>query len=121
MTQSELGKVGELLAEKDYVKDGYITIEKNYRTRAGEIDLIVTHGSSLIFSEVKARKNDRMGAPREAVGYKKQARIIKAAQEFLANNPAYNEFVIRFDVVEILCKSKDNYELTRIQNAFEAQ
>lgn len=118
MTQGELGNLGEFLAEQDYIKDGYVVLAKNYTTRAGEIDLILTFGSSLIFSEVKTRKSISFNAPREAVDKRKQNKIITATQEFLMNYPEWDEKIIRFDVVEVVCSSKEKHQLNRLENAF---
>lgn len=121
MTSGELGKKGEFLAEQNYLKDGYVTLEKNYKTRVGEIDLILTFASSVIFSEVKTRSTTLLDAPRAAVDKRKQGKIIRAAEEFLMNYPKWNDYIIRFDVVEVIYKNENDYTLNRLENAFQIE
>ena len=62
---------------------GYEILERNYRTRFGEIDLIGKEGNYFVFIEVKYRSNDQMGLPEEAVDYKKQRKIYHCANVYL--------------------------------------
>jgi putative endonuclease len=79
-----LGRDGELLAAS-YLKDlGYKIIEKNYRCRLGEVDLIVEREGTITFVEVKTRRSVEAVSPRELVTLPKQRRISKAAQHYLA-------------------------------------
>ncbi len=76
-------------------------MEKNYRTRRGEVDLILRHGSSLVFVEVKLRRGTGFGEPVEAVTVRKQERIRALAEHYLAvYEPEFEE--VRFDVVGVL-------------------
>ncbi len=71
-TKSRLGKLGEDIAEKFYRKRGYKVLDRNFRTKRGEIDLIVEKNNQVIFVEVKTRTGERYGEPREFVYPSKQ-------------------------------------------------
>lgn len=112
------GALGERLAEDFLAEQGYAIVARNFRTRFGEIDLIVREGKFHVFVEVKLRKSARFGAPREAVTRAKQCKLILAAEEWLA---AHEEAAhARFDVVEIILPENAPAEICHLQNAFEA-
>lgn len=104
------GDRGEDLALRYLEEKGYEPVERNYRTRHGEIDLIMhgagTHTShnALVFVEVKLRRGTGYGDPLEAVTPKKQAQVRLMAEQYLAENEdfATNLDEVRFDVVGIL-------------------
>ena len=93
------GAWGEALAAKYLVKKRYKLIATGYRSRFGEIDLIVCDRRYLIFVEVKLRKSDYFAQGREFVDFRKQERIRRTASMYLAENPT--QLQPRFDVVEI--------------------
>ena len=93
---------------------GYRIIEKNYRCRYGEIDLVARDGDYFVFVEVKYRKDAAAGDPLEAVDYRKQKKICMTAANFIMRRHLTLETPIRFDVVAIL---GDRYTL--IKNAFD--
>ncbi len=80
---------------------GLHVIEKNYRDRFGEIDLIARDGNTLVFIEVKYRKNASSGHPEEAVGISKQRTISKVAQHYMLYKKYPLSTSVRFDVVAI--------------------
>ena len=95
---------------------GYTILEKNYRIRTGEIDLIVRDRNNLVFCEVKYRTVKQVNAALEAVDQRKQIKIINTARYFLMRHPSLNKLMIRFDVIGI-----NRYgHIEHIQNAFEA-
>ena len=106
------GKQGEAQAE-EYLKDkGYEVIERNYRYKRAEIDLIVKQGNTLVFVEVKARSKNRYGYPEEAVNDKKRQNLLAAADQYIyEKNWLHN---IRFDIIAILNKT----ELRHFEDAF---
>ncbi|WP_233520519.1 YraN family protein [Flocculibacter collagenilyticus] len=109
------GDYYESLALNHLKKHGYRLIEANYNTRFGEIDLIVKNDDSLVFVEVRYRKNDHHGSAAESVTPSKQKKIIKTAQHFLTQ---FNltDTACRFDVIAF---SGDNSQpLQWHQNAF---
>lgn len=114
-----LGNFGERAAADYLVCAGCKIIARNYRTRRGEIDLIAWDGKTLVFFEVKTRKNAAYGTPASAVNARKQQKIIHTAQCFLQQN-AFEEVCCRFDVVEVFARGTCVDEIRWIKNAFEA-
>lgn len=104
------GKSGEKTAAKFLRKKGYNIAGTNYRCRFGEIDIIAEKDGVMVFVEVKARSSAKFGLGYEAVTADKQAKLIKTAQHYMAEN---GEAPARFDVISI-----DGSEITHIENAF---
>ncbi len=108
-------------AEKQAVaflkKNGYKIIEKNYRTKLGEIDIIAKERDTLVFVEVKARKTKDFGNPKSAVTPKKMKKISMVALEYI-KTIAYENKPARFDVVAI-CYADGREQIEIIKNAFE--
>jgi putative endonuclease len=99
-----LGAQGEALAAKQYEDNGYEILDRNWRRREGEIDLIVRQGKTVVFCEVKTRSSDRFGSGAESVLDAKQRRIRRLAARWLSElTPASgrNRVEVRFDVVSI--------------------
>ncbi len=95
---------------------GYTILEKNYRIRTGEIDLIVRDRDHLVFCEVKYRTDKLVDTALEAVDQRKQMKIINTARYYLMRHPSLENLLIRFDVIGI-----NRYgHIEHIQNAFEA-
>ncbi len=106
------GLIGEQLAE-DYLKrKGYKILQKNYRIKGGEIDIIALDSKILVFVEVKARNNDLFGQPVEAITSKKLKSIILAAQVYLQKNKISGDF--RIDAIEVFLQSGDINHLQNI-------
>lgn len=116
-TANILGKVGEDFSAKYLEAQGYKIIDRNYKIRTAEIDIIAEKDNTIIFVEVKTRSNIRHGFPVEAVNLKKQKRIIQAASVFLQDEK-YFDCACRFDVIEVYSVS-DELKLRHIENAFE--
>ncbi len=99
-----LGAEGETVAAEWYESNGYEVVERNWRRREGEIDLIVRRGRTVVFAEVKTRTTDRFGTGAEAVLVAKQRRIRQLARRWLSElTPASGRPLVnvRFDVVSI--------------------
>ena len=118
MENRNLGAWGEERAARYLRLRAYRILDRNYRTRLGEIDLIARRGGFLVFVEVKLRKNDRFGEAREFVNRAKQERILSAAQRWLQENPS--ELQPRFDVIEIYAPDgpEGRVKINHIENAF---
>lgn len=97
------GELGEDFAEKLLIKAGYKIVEKNFRSRFGEIDLIAKDGDTLVFIEVKTRWSDKFGRPEEAVDTRKLRRIKLAGEYFSLKHPTLSK-KLRIDVVAITLK-----------------
>ncbi len=111
------GQRWEELAARHLEAAGYVVRERNYRGRAGEIDIIATHGGVLCFVEVKGRRGTGFGPPADAVTVAKQRRIARAAQEYLRRRRLAPSTRCRFDVVAIL-DAGGRPELTIFSDAF---
>ena len=98
------------------MKQGYRIIERNYRTRSGEIDLIALHDGAVVFVEVKTRTSGAFGAPELAVNPRKQQRMVKAALAYIKYKKLH-QVPCRFDVVAITSAAEQ--EVEHILNAFE--
>lgn len=95
-----LGGKGERLAERNLKRQGYRLLRRNYRCPLGEVDLIARDGEVLVFVEVKARTSDRFGHAVEAVGSRKQRKLMMLANHYLktVKGPLPP---VRFDVVTV--------------------
>jgi len=105
-TRVQLGKSGEDCACRELGRRGYVILERRHRTRTGEIDIIAMDDGVLVFIEVKARRAAAYGAtaygtPAEAVTGRKQHRLLRLANAYLAAN-RLADVACRFDVVTVL-------------------
>ncbi|MGN1040495.1 MAG: YraN family protein [Candidatus Fimimonas sp.] len=114
MNKRQVGQTGEQMAAKYLQKQGYEILQRNYVAPHGEIDIIAKDGNYVVFVEVKRRKTQEFGLPREAVTLRKQQTIAQCAKLWLAKNKLYGT-PVRFDVVDIL-----NDEITLLKDAFRA-
>ncbi len=113
----DIGNKGEDLAVKFLRQKGYLIVEKNFKTKFGEIDIIAKDNNTIVFVEVKTRTNDYFGYPFEAVDERKRMKLKNLALIFMKK---YNkEFPIRFDIVSILFMSNGNKKIEHIKDAFE--
>jgi len=114
-----LGKWGERLVADDLRKRGWRILEVNYRCRHGEIDMIAENRQYISFVEVKLRRSDRFGQPREFVTREKQRKLRTAAELYLMENPT--QLQPRFDVAEVYAPQGMNTPrpvITYLENAF---
>lgn len=96
-----------------YSSGGYRVVDRNWRCREGELDLVASKGSTVVFCEVKARAGTAFGLRAEAVGRTKQARIRKLSARWLAENRQRLEprsWNVRFDVASVLAGKVDVIE-----------
>ena len=111
------GSGGEELALTHLQKRGYVILDRNYRCRYGEIDLVAKDGSTIVFVEVKSRRSTAFGSPEEAVGTVKQKKLSTAALCYLMEKHL-DDRSARFDVVTIL-SSGEKPEIRIIRDAFD--
>ncbi|HYI46756.1 MAG TPA: YraN family protein [Actinomycetota bacterium] len=114
--RTSFGHAAEDLAADHLERLGYQIVARNYRCAAGEIDVVAMRASLLVFCEVKARRDDRFGAPAEAVDRTKQLRLKRLAARWLADHRP-GAVDIRFDVVSVIVRD-GRCELTHIPDAF---
>ena len=116
----KFGRDGESAALIFLKKKGYRVLEKNFRTKVGEIDIIAEQDGTIVFIEVKARASHEFGHPFNALTPAKQRKIIQTAQSFLAQN-RLSDRNTRFDVVALTSEAgdQDSWEIELLINAFQ--
>lgn len=116
--RAEIGRKGEALAAKYYLDRGCRLLAHNYRTRMGELDLVVLDGETVVICEVKTRSTaaDAFGTPGEAVSAAKQHRLILAAGRYLQMT-GRSDAPVRFDVAEVMPVG-GGWQVHCIKNAF---
>lgn len=117
-TTKETGKQAERYAESFLQRQGLKLIERNYRCRGGEIDLIMRDGEMQVFVEVRYRKHQNFGGAAASVNRQKQSRLIVAAQHYLQRQ-APKDPPCRFDVVAVSPGKSGNPAVQWIKNAIE--
>jgi putative endonuclease len=113
-----VGKAGEEAAVQYLCQLGYQILERNYRCRFGEIDLIARDGRTLAFVEVKTRRSQKYGPAAAAVTVQKQRHLIKASQIYLIHRKKGDEFC-RFDVVTVELNAHEP-RIALIKDAFQS-
>lgn len=112
--RQDIGNLGENAAAEFLKGKGYNVLQRNFRCKTGEIDIICIKDGCTVFVEVKTRKNSLYGSAAEFVNYYKQIKIKKAAMYFIKNEDAD----MRFDVVEVYHKDGEVTEINHIEDAF---
>ena len=113
-----IGNRGEELAAAFLERNGFKLIERNFRCKGGEVDIVAKDGKTLVFVEVKSRKTLTYGVPQLAVTPFKQRQISKAALTWLTRNRKHDH-PARFDVIAIILESSYQHQLEHIKNAFD--
>ena len=113
------GAHGEAVASAALVRRGYRIVERNYRTRWGELDVVAYDGDTLVFVEVKARRGAQFGEPAFAVDRRKQRRLVRLAQQYLLRR-RLGEPLCRFDIVVVDERPEGPPRVDVITNAFDA-
>jgi putative endonuclease len=97
-----LGDAGEELVARWYADAGYRVLDRNWRCREGELDVVVAREGVLVFCEVKTRRTTAFGVPAEAVTLSKQRRLRTLAMRWLDEHPGARARTLRFDVASVL-------------------
>lgn len=108
-----LGRWGEDRVARWYRRHGFEILERNWRCRHGELDVIVRRGSVIAVCEVKTRSSNAFGSPAEAVDWQKQRRIRRLAAQWLSEQGNRGAVQLRFDVAEVVGR-----DLRVIESAF---
>lgn len=111
---SHAGDKAEMLAAAHLEKQGLRVVERNYRCRQGEIDLIMREGDTLVFVEVRLRTNTKFGGAAESITQQKQGKILQTARHYLAGQRKLPP--CRFDAV--LLGGLDGGTIEWLKNAF---
>ncbi len=99
-TRLNLGRLGERLAQQKLTAGGYAILARNYRCRAGEIDLVARQGETVVFVEVRTRRGIAFGLPEASLTPRKRQHLIAAAQTYLQANQL-EQAPWRIDVVAV--------------------
>ena len=102
MNKRTIGTVWEEAVSQYLTENGYIILEKNFRCREGEIDLIANEDGYLVFIEVRYRSTIGKGHPLETVDVRKQRKICRVSRYYLMKNQISDDTPVRYDVVAVL-------------------
>jgi len=112
------GQLAENLSGQFLQQQGASILERNYRCNVGELDIIAKHNDSIVFVEVRFRKNIAFGNPLETITLSKQKKLIKAASYYLQRNKNFAKKPCRFDVIAVTIQQNE-YQFEWIQHAFD--
>ena len=115
---NDTGRIAEDAALAHLRRHGLTLVQRNFRCKAGEIDLVMRDRHTLVFVEVKHRSNVRFGDPLETIDRRKQLRLARAAEVFLQRNRASTAMQCRFDVVASRAGADGKVEIVWLPNAF---
>ena len=115
--RGSFGRRGEDLACDELRRRGYAIVERRFRTRHGELDIVARDGDVVVFVEVKARTNGNFGTPLESVTWQKRQRLSRMAVQYLAHR-RLESALCRFDVVAIT-EDAGATRVEVVQNAFD--
>ena len=110
------GNAGEEKAAQALLQEGYSIIERNYRTKGGEIDIIAYKNDIIAFVEVKTLPNGTSDMIQRELNYQKITRILKTSKRFLLNHRQYSNSYVRYDVIVIDMPGFER--VYHIENAF---
>jgi putative endonuclease len=113
-----LGAAGEAAVARWYEEHGYEVVDRNWRCREGELDVVLARRGEVVFCEVKTRRGTGFGAPVEAVTAAKQRKLRTLALRWLADHPQRAARDLRFDVASVLAPRDGPIKIEVIQGAF---
>ena len=111
------GRLGERVAARFLLKQGFDVLARRFRGQAGELDLVGLDRETLVFVEVKTRASREFGEPWEFVDWPKQQSLRRTAEEFIARYDL-GEFAYRFDIVSVVAPGTSDEEIQVLRNAF---
>jgi putative endonuclease len=115
----ERGAAGEERAVRALKKSRYKIVERNFRTPAGEIDIVARDGNCLVFVEVRTRTSLEFGLPQESVIARKRKRLCTAARWYLQKKKKFDDVACRFDVIAIVMNDEEkSSHIEIIKDAF---
>ncbi|MEW5807183.1 MAG: YraN family protein [Acidobacteriota bacterium] len=120
LSRRHIGAMGEELAATYLQRKGYRIIERGFRTRYGEIDIIAVDGNVIAFIEVKMRRSETCGVPGDALDQRKRVRIAGMANHFISMK-RWDDRICRFDTVLISATCDGSYEVELIKDAFRME
>ena len=111
------GRLGERIACRYLMRQGFDILARRFRARRGELDLVALEGDTLVFVEVRSRSSREFGEPWESVDWQKQQSLRMAADEFIARYDL-GQYAFRFDVVSVIAPGTRSQEVALYRNAF---
>ena len=117
-SRAKFGRMAEDLALRYLQKHGLTLLQRNYRSRFGEIDLIMQEKNTIIFIEVRSRKNSAFLHPAETVDRTKRNKIRKTSQVYMQQTSAGNRFNWRFDVITLIGSEARGMKIEWFKAAF---
>lgn len=117
--RSKLGAQGERIAAAHLESLGLVIETRNYRTRFGEIDLVARDGGETVFVEVRTKRSTAYGTPEESLTRRKQARLVRTAQQYLAQHGRIGS-AWRVDLAGITLQADGPARIVHIKSAVEA-
>jgi putative endonuclease len=121
MDRQQLGRVAEDIAVAFLLSHGLEILLRNFRRRAGELDIIARQRDVLVIVEVRTRSDTRFGGAAASVGRSKQRRLVRAAQQLLQQRRDLARLPARFDVIVVHGPESANQRVQWIQHAFTAR
>lgn len=122
----DIGKQAEQLALQYLQAHGLTLVTQNYHCRFGEIDLILRDNGTLVFAEVRYRKQNNYGSGADSVDARKQQKLLASAAHYLQTHPAASRYPCRFDVISLSAASgtgdtldTNNTDIDWIPDAFQ--
>lgn len=112
-----LGKAGEDAAADYLSRKGYLILDRNWRMRHLELDIVATKDGTLVFVEVKTRRNTEFREPYEAVDWKKIRHIVMAADAYIKQHDFGGP--VRFDIVTVVGR-EGQFEIEHMEDAFDS-
>lgn len=116
--RARFGRMAEDLALRYLQKHDMTLLERNFRSRFGEIDLIMQENNTIIFVEVRSRKNTAFLHPAETIDHSKRTKIRRTSQVFMQKTPASSHFDWRFDVITLTGRRENEMKIEWIKSAF---
>jgi putative endonuclease len=112
-----LGRSGEDAAVAYLKRKKFSVVERGFRFHRGEIDIIAYEGDTLVFIEVKTRRDKIFGLPEESVTPAKQTQLRRVAEAYLTVNNL-SQVACRFDILSVSYDEKEGYKIRHLENAF---
>ena len=116
--RAALGRRGEDLACEELRRRGYAILDRRFRTRYGELDIVARDGHVLVFVEVRARSTGNFGTAFESVTWQKRHRLSRMAAAYLFARHL-SGVACRFDVVSVMADSSGDFEVDVLKSAFD--
>jgi putative endonuclease len=113
---NELGIYGEEIAVRYLQERSYVILERNWRCRRLEVDIIARIGDKVVIAEVKTRTDGFMESLGKAVNKRKQDLLIRAANAYIAIKNL--DLDVRFDIITVIFEGKTKFQVQHIENAF---